>query len=120
VQAFWGENGHTCARRPWLYKQKPARINSLDFFQQALNNKAVALGNLQKHEEVGRVCDDTLRINPDDDIAWTCKGASLGFLGKYDEAIECCQKALTLNPNNNMAKMNLTSWTELKAQSKQG
>ena len=36
VQAFSGENGHICARRPWSYKQKPARINSLGFFQQAL------------------------------------------------------------------------------------
>lgn len=47
--------------------------------------------------------DKALEIKPDDDQAWTIRGAALMSLGNFDEAFYSYDRALSINPNADAA-----------------
>ena len=55
-------------------------------------NKAVKLGQENKHAESIVCLDRVIRINPNIASAWHCKGTALNALGQFQEAIICLEK----------------------------
>jgi tetratricopeptide (TPR) repeat protein len=66
-------------------------------------NKADALGSLDKDEEAIQCYDEALEINPENEHVLTMKGTGLFQLKKYEEAIQCYDEALEINPENEHA-----------------
>ncbi len=64
-----------------------------------LNNKAVALMNLRKHEEAIECLKEVLKMKPDHVKAMNNLGDNLNSLQKFEEAIEMFDKALRLDPH---------------------
>jgi len=64
-----------------------------------LNNKAVALMNLRKHEEAIDCLKEVLKMKPDHVKAMNNLGDNLNSLQKFEEAIEMFDKALSLDPH---------------------
>jgi len=82
--------------------KSPIIIISEEFLtkqSRVLNNKAVALMNLRKHEEAIQCLKEVLKIKPDHVKAMNNLGDNLNSLQKYEEAIEMFDKALSLDPN---------------------
>src|SRR4051812_5958385 len=64
-----------------------------------LNNKAVALMNLRKHEDAIECLREVLKMKPDHVKAMNNLGDNLNSLQKYDEAIGMFDNALKLDPH---------------------
>jgi protein O-GlcNAc transferase len=65
---------------------------------EALNNRALCLLKLERHEEALAGFDRLLRIKPDNVLALSNRGSVLRKLGRADEALACYEKALSINP----------------------
>ncbi len=61
----------------------------------AWNNRGVALGNLERHEEALASFDHALELDPDDAGVWYNRGIALGDLGRYEEALSASDKSIT-------------------------
>jgi len=77
-----------------------------------LVNKAYSLYNMGRFEDAIKYCDEAIKINPNDAVAWSIKGICLNFLHCYEEALACCEKAISLDPNNASAWYNKASSEE--------
>ena len=62
-------------------------------------NKAVKLGQENKHAESIECLDRVIRINPNIASAWYYKGTALNALGQFQEAIICLKKTIELHQN---------------------
>jgi len=60
--------------------------------------KAADFNNI--YEKDIKAQDVTLRIDPQNETAWTNKGFALYLLNKYDEALASYDKAIELNPKD--------------------
>lgn len=69
----------------------------------ALNDRGVALCQLERHEEAIEMFDRMLEINQNHIEALNNKGLALLQLEKYEEAIEMCNKLLEINPQDQLA-----------------
>jgi tetratricopeptide (TPR) repeat protein len=72
----------------------------------ALDNKGVALGNLQQFDKALAYFDQVLKIDPSNIDALNNKGAALIKLGKFDDAITYFDKVLKIDPTNLVALSN--------------
>jgi tetratricopeptide (TPR) repeat protein/Zn-dependent protease len=72
-----------------------------------LTQKAKDLVNKQKYLEAIDLFDRIIKINPDNERAWSQKAYCLWCLDRNQPAIECFQKALELDPSNNYARMSI-------------
>ncbi|MBI3642294.1 MAG: tetratricopeptide repeat protein [Thaumarchaeota archaeon] len=72
----------------------------------ALDNKGVALGNLDRFDEALSYFDKVLKIDPNHIDALNNKGAALIKLGKFDEALSYFDKVLKIDSNNLIALSN--------------
>jgi tetratricopeptide (TPR) repeat protein len=72
-----------------------------------LTQKAKDLVNKQKYLEAIDLFDRIIKINPDNERAWSQKAYCLWCLDRNQSAIECFQKTLELDPGNNYARMSL-------------
>ncbi len=75
-------------------------------FDQAWNNRGIALGNLGRLEEAIASYDQALEIKPDDEQAWYNRGVALSNLGRYEEAIASYDQALKIKPDKDQAWYN--------------
>ena len=73
----------------------------------ALQNKGVALGNLERHSEAIYHFDKVLEIDPNNTDALNNKGAALVNLERHSEAIYHFDKVLEIDPNNTAALNNI-------------
>ncbi|MBU7016027.1 MAG: tetratricopeptide repeat protein [Theionarchaea archaeon] len=69
-------------------------------YEDAWNNKGIALDDLGDYREAIRCYDKALELNPNHEKAWNNKGIALHKLGKHEEAIKYYDNALDLNPNH--------------------
>ena len=60
------------------------------------NDKGIALGKLEKHEEVLACFDETIKLKPEYLVALYSKGDSLRKWGRDEEAEQCLAKAREL------------------------
>ncbi|MFQ5863073.1 MAG: tetratricopeptide repeat protein, partial [Candidatus Brocadiales bacterium] len=67
------------------------------------NNKGVALGKLDKHQESLDCFDKALEIDPKHAPAWYNKGVALGKLGRYQGALDSFNKALEIDTKDAQA-----------------
>lgn len=61
---------------------------------------------LGKYSESIEYFDMALKIEPNFDAAWMCKGSAYGDLKEHDEAIKYFDKAISINPYNSCAWSN--------------
>ena len=74
-----------------------------------MDNKGLALSDLNKNDEAIKAYDKAIEINPQDSNAWDNKGNALYDLNKTDEAIKAYNKAIEINPQNSIAWYNRAS-----------
>ncbi len=86
------------------FYNKSLKINPKSGF--CLNNKGIALFNLNLIEQSIVCYNQALDINRYDALAYYNKGISLHELKRYDEACECYTKSLFINPNFKSALFN--------------
>ena len=72
-------------------------------FDDAWNNRGIALKDLGRHEQAVASYDKAIEINPNHDDAWNNRGIALGELGKYEQALASYDKAIEINPNHDEA-----------------
>ena len=72
----------------------------------SLNNKGVALVNLNKSEEALKCLDKAIELDSNDSLAFKIKGLALSNLNKYEEAIKCFDESIKLNKNDTSAYLN--------------
>lgn len=63
-----------------------------------LSKKSQALFILGEYYKAIECCDESLKLNPQDAIAWLTKGSCLGKLGKHEEGLKCLDVAIELHP----------------------
>jgi tetratricopeptide (TPR) repeat protein len=59
---------------------------------------------MDKPAEAIKCYDEVIKLNDENDEAWTNKGNALRALDKVDDALKCFDKALEVNPDNIEAK----------------
>ena len=74
--------------------------------ENALFNKGVALGKLEKQKEALDVFNMVLEINPKHEEALFKKGVALGSFGKEKEALDVFNMVLEINPKHEKAQFN--------------
>lgn len=76
-----------------------------------LINKSLLLYNEKKYQQCIEVCNEVLKMDPKNAIAYNNIGAAYNELKEWQKAIDACTKALELDPNNKLAKGNL-NWAK--------
>jgi len=59
---------------------------------------------MDKPADAIKCYDEVIKLNGENDEAWTNKGNALRALDKVDEALKCFERALEVNPDNIEAK----------------
>lgn len=77
-------------------KISPNQINVLHF-------KALALGQMEEHEEALAVIDKALKIDSNDAKLWTSKGIIYHQSGNFKKALKCLDKALKIDSEYEVA-----------------
>ena len=99
-------------------ERKPLETNTTPARSVAdLINKSLLLYNEKQYQKCIEVCNEVLKIDPNNADAYNNIGAANNELKEWQKAIDACTKALQLNPKHKLANGNL-NWakSELKKQ----